>query len=157
MIFIIHQINQITKQLNDLRIQSYANNTINGDIKQIKACDIIENKDKIEYLQYELQRYEAYADRLRRHFQQLQLDRSVIKTDINEQQHHSFIGPIEALSGVHNTQQQIFPHHQILPLRSTVAYKKTLHNPNVTITNPNRYSYMMAVNTHPVVMKEHRL
>jgi hypothetical protein len=25
------------------------------------------------------------------------------------------------------------------------------------MTNPNRYSYMMAVNTHPVAMKEHRL
>ena len=54
--FINHQINDITKQLNDLRIQSYANNTINGDIKQIKACDMIENKDKIDYLQYEVRR-----------------------------------------------------------------------------------------------------
>ncbi len=60
--FIIHQINQITKQLNDLRIQSYANNTINGDIKQIKACDIIENKDKIEYLQYEVNHFKIKND-----------------------------------------------------------------------------------------------
>jgi len=143
--FIIHQINQITKQLNDLRIQSYANNTINGDIKQIKACDIIENKDKIEYLQYELQRYEAYADRLRRHFQQLQLDRSPLKINSNDhQQHHSFIGPIEAFSGVNNPQQS-----------STVSYKKSSQSANISL--PNRYSYMMAVNTHPLPMKEHRL
>jgi PH/SEC7 domain-containing protein len=52
--FIIHQVNDLTKQLNDVRIQTYANNTINGDIKQIRACDIIENKDKIDYLQYEV-------------------------------------------------------------------------------------------------------
>ncbi len=58
--FIIHQINQITKQLNDLRIQSYANNTINGDVKQIKAFDIMENKDKIEYLQYEVKKFTKF-------------------------------------------------------------------------------------------------
>ncbi len=58
---------------------------------------------------FKLQRYEAYADRLRRHFQQLQLDRSFIQIENNEQQqHHSFKRPIEALSCVHNTQQQIF-------------------------------------------------
>jgi len=142
--FIIHKINQITKQLNDLRIQSYANNTINGDIKQIKACDIIENKDKIEYLQYELQRYEAYADRLRRHFQQLQLDRSPLKINSNDHQQHSFIEPIEAFSGVNTPQQS-----------STVSYKKSSQSANISLNN--RYSYLMAVNTHPLPMKEHRL
>ena len=106
-----------------------------------------------------MQRYEAYADRLRRHFQQLQLDRSFLQTDHDSQQQHSFVGPIEALSGVHNTQQQTFPLHQILPSRSTstIAYKKTSQSSNISMTNPNRYSYMMAVNTHPVAMKEHRL
>jgi hypothetical protein len=134
---------------------------------------MIEHKDKIEYLAYEvknfifmnscfvfntififkLQRYEAYADRLQRHFQQLRLDRPFVKIDNDVQQHPSFIGPIEALSGVHNTP------HQILPIRSTpiIGYKKTLPSTNITMTNPNRYSYMMAVNTHPVLMKEHRL
>jgi len=108
---------------------------------------------------FKLQRYEAYADRLRRSFQQLRLDRSFVKIDNDVQQHPSFIGPIEALSGVHNTQQQTFPEHQILPTRSTptIGYKKTLQSTNITMTNPNRYSYMMAVNTHPVLMKEHRL
>jgi hypothetical protein len=134
------------------------------------------NKDKIEYFQYEvynsfswcfvnyflsfqLQRYESYADRLRRHFQQLQLDHSLLKTNTNQQQDHSTTGPIEALSGVHNTSQQSFPQHQIFPTRSTstITYKKITQSPNLTITNPNRYSYMMAVNTHPVAMKEHRL
>jgi len=110
-----------------------------------------------------LQRYEAYADRLRRHFQQLQLHTSCIKVDNNEQQQQqqqrSFIGPLEAVSGVHNTQHQTFPQHQILPTRptATIGYKKTSQFSNITMTNPNRYSYMMAVNTHPVVMKEHRL
>jgi hypothetical protein len=92
-------------------------------------------------LSFKLQRYEAYADRLRRHFQQLQLDRSLIKSNNNEsqldndQQHHSFVGPIEALSGVHNTPQQSFPQHQILPARSTsiVAYKKASQSSNITI------------------------
>ncbi|CAF4693128.1 unnamed protein product [Rotaria sp. Silwood1] len=145
--FIIHQINDITKQLNDLRIQSYANNTINGDTKQIKACDKIENKDKVEYLQYELQRYETYADRLRRHFEQLQLDHSSLNLNINEnQQHHSFIGPIESLSGVNNPQQS-----------SSVSYKKSSQSANIALVNANRYSYMMAVNTNPLTMKEHRL
>jgi len=37
-------------------MQSYANNTINGDIKQIKACDIMENNDRMEYLQYEVKK-----------------------------------------------------------------------------------------------------
>jgi hypothetical protein len=113
----------------------------------------------IQFFIFKLQRYEAYADRLRRHFQQLQLDRSFIKIDNDEQQRHSFIGPIEALSGVQNTQQQTFPQHQILPTRSTptIGYKKTSQSTNISMTNPNRYSYMMAVNTHPVLMKEHRL
>ena len=69
-------------------------------------------------------------------------------------------GPIEALSGIHNIQQQSFPQHQLIPIRSTlssVAFKKTPQSPNLTITNPNRYSYMMAVNTHPVTMNEHQL
>ncbi|CAF1319228.1 unnamed protein product [Adineta steineri] len=146
--FIIHQINELTKQLNDLRIQSYANNTINGDIKQIKACDMIENKDKIDYLQYELQRYEAYADRLGRHFQQLQIDHSSLKPNITEhQQHHSFIGPIEAFSGVNTPQQPT----------ASASYKKSSQLANITLANANRYSYMMAVNTHPVAIKEHRL
>ncbi|CAF1313659.1 unnamed protein product [Rotaria sordida] len=146
--FIIHQINDITKQLNDIRTQSYANNTINGDTKQIKACDKIENKDKIEYLQYELERYEAYGDRLRRHFQQLQLDHSSLNMNINEnQQHHSFIGPIEPLSGV-NTPQQ---------LSSSVTYKKSSQSANIALINANRYSYMMAVNTNPLTIKERRL
>ncbi|CAF3605423.1 unnamed protein product [Adineta steineri] len=146
--FIIHQINELTKQLNDLRIQSYANNTINGDIKQIKACDMIENKDKIDYLQYELQRYEAYADRLGRHFQQLQIDHSSLKPNITEhQQHHSFIGPIEAFSGVNTPQQPT----------ASASYKKSSQSANITLANANRYSYMMAVNTHPVAIKEHRL
>lgn len=110
----------------------------------------------------QLQRYETYADRLRRHFQQLQLDCSFLNKNNNEQQDKeepNFVGPIEALSGVHNTQQQSFPQHQILPTRatSTVTYKKTSQSPNISMTNPNRYSYMMAVNTHPVAMKEHRL
>ena len=113
-------------------------------------------------MSFKLQRYEIYADRLRRHFQQCQLDYSFLKTNTNQQndqQQHSFIGPIEAFSGVHHTQQQNFPQHQILPTRatSTVAYKKTSSSPNITTTNPNRYSYMMAVNAHPVIMKEHRL
>jgi len=108
---------------------------------------------------FKLQRYEAYGDRLRRHLQRLQLDRSLVKIDNDVQQRHSFIGPIEALSGVHNTQQQTFSQHQILPTRSTatIGYKKTSQSTNITMTNPNRYSYMMAVNTHPVLMKEHRL
>jgi len=110
-----------------------------------------------------LQRYEAYADRLRRHFQLLQLDRSYFKLDSQDsqqqpQQQQSFVGPIEALSGVHNVQQQTFPQHQIIPSRTTtVTYKRNAQSSNLTITNPNRYSYMMAVNTHPVPMKEHRL
>ncbi|UJR13665.1 hypothetical protein I4U23_000677 [Adineta vaga] len=145
--FINHQINELTKQLNDLRIQSYANNTINGDIKQIKACDMIENKDKIDYLQYELQRYEAYADRLRRHFQQLQIDHTSLQNNHHEhQQHHSFIGPIEAFSGLNSSQQP-----------TSVSYKKNTQSANITLANANRYSYMMAVNTHPVTIKEHRL
>ncbi|CAF1218492.1 unnamed protein product [Rotaria magnacalcarata] len=173
--YIINQINEISRQLNELKTHSYTtinnNETINtnGDLKQptpMKARDMIEHKDKIDYLEYELKRYEAYADRLRRHFQQLQLDYSLLKPNNNEQQdqeqqeqQHGFVGPIEAFSGVHNTQQQTFPHHQILPTRptSTVAYKKASQSPNITMTNPNRYSYMMAVNTHPVAMKEHRL
>ncbi|CAF4954075.1 unnamed protein product, partial [Rotaria socialis] len=52
----------------------------------MKARDMIEHKDKIDYLEYELKRYEAYADRLRRHFQQLQLDYSLLKPNNNEQQ-----------------------------------------------------------------------
>ncbi|CAF3634000.1 unnamed protein product [Rotaria sordida] len=169
--YIINQINEISRQLNELKSHSYTtinnenNINTNGDIKQpttIKAQDTMEHKDKFEYLEYELKRYEAYADRLRRHFQQLQLDYSYLKTNTNEQQdsqQHNFIGPIEALSGVHNTQQQTFPQHQILPTRttSTVAYKKVSQSPNINLTNSNRYSYMMAVNTHPVAMKEHRL
>ncbi len=93
----------------------------------------------------------------------MQLDHSVLKTNHHEQQdqpqQHNFTGPIEAFSGVHNTQHQTFPQHQILPMRSTsnMPYKKTSQLSNITMTNPNRYSYMMAVNTHPVIMKEHRL
>jgi hypothetical protein len=81
----------------------------------------------------------------------LQLDRSSIKLGNNEQQqqvpphHHSFIGPIEAFSGVNSPQQ------------ASVSYKKSSQTANIAMANANRYSYMMAVNTHPVAMKEHRL
>jgi hypothetical protein len=104
-----------------------------------------------------LQRYEAYADRLRRHFQQLQLDRSSIKLNHNEQQqqqqqqqqqsnqNHSFIGPIEALATVNSSQP------------ASVTYKKASQTAHIAVANANRYSYMMAVNTHPVAIKEHRL
>jgi hypothetical protein len=95
-----------------------------------------------------LQRYEAYADRLRRHFQQLQIDRPSSKINSTEhQQHHSFIGPIEALSGVNTTPQQT----------SSVSYKKSSQSAHIALANANRYSYMMAVNTHPLTMKEQRL
>ena len=114
----------------------------------------------------QLQRYEAYADRLQRHFQQLQSDHPSLRPLHHEQKsnheppNHSFVGPLEAVSGVHNTSQPSYTPHQILPARSTsttVAFKKTSQSPTLTMTNPNRYSYMMAVNTHPVAMKEHRL
>lgn len=88
------------------------------------------------------------------------MDRSLIKPDRDDSQNHpNVVGPIESVSGTQNTHQQTFPHHQILPSRSTTsnAYKKTLQSSTITISNPNRYSYMMAVNTHPVAMKEHRL
>ena len=52
--FLLYQIKEITKQLDELRVQSYAHTNINGDIKQMKACDITENKDRITYLQYEV-------------------------------------------------------------------------------------------------------
>ena len=75
----------------------------------------------------------------------MQLDRSPLKLPSNEQQqHHSFIGPIEAFSDS-TTPSQL----------STVTYKKSSQSANVSLAN--RYSYMMAVNTHPVPMKEHRL
>lgn len=113
-----------------------------------------------------MQRYETYADRLQRHFQQLQVNHPALKSvhhdpSINhEHGNHSFIGPLEAVSGVQNSSQPIHSQNPlILANRSapTIGYKKTSQSPTVTMTNPNRYSYMMAVNTHPVVMKEHRL
>ncbi len=92
-----------------------------------------------------MQRYEAYADRLRRHFQQLQLDRSPLKIHPNDQQQrHSFIGPLEAFSDGNTPEQS-----------ATVSYKKSSQSANISLAN--RYSYMMAVNTHPLTMKEHRL
>jgi len=54
--------------LNDLRVQLYANKTINGDIKQIKSCDMIENKDKLEYLQYEVRNNEKKSFVFHRNF-----------------------------------------------------------------------------------------
>ncbi|CAF0885842.1 unnamed protein product [Adineta steineri] len=162
--YIMNQINDISSQLNILKSHTYTtiNNenilNTNGDIKQqqpstMKARDLIENKAKIEYYEYELKRYEVYADRLRRHFQQLQLDPSCFKTNSNHQHDQHLTTPMESLSGVSDAQ------HHILSTRSTstVAYKKVSQSPNLTITNPNRYSYMMAVNTHPVTMNEHRL
>ncbi|UJR33578.1 hypothetical protein I4U23_021015 [Adineta vaga] len=169
---ILKQINELSRQLNDLKTRTYSTIhnenilTTNGDIKQqpvtMKARDMIENKTRKEYFEYELKRYETYADRLRRHFQQLQLDLSCLKpmNSNHSQDSSNHSGPIEALSGIHNIQQQSFPQHQLIPIRSTlssVAFKKTPQSPNLTITNPNRYSYMMAVNTHPVTMNEHQL
>jgi regulator of replication initiation timing len=63
--YITNQINQISRQLNELKSQSYTsmnnenNLNINGDLKQptittIKAKDMIEHKDKFEYLEYEV-------------------------------------------------------------------------------------------------------
>jgi hypothetical protein len=86
-------------------------------------------------------------------------DQSQSSNPTDQQQHHSFIGPIEALSGLH-TQHLSYAQHQILPARSasSMGYKKTFQSANpTTMVNANRYSYMMAVNTHPVAMKEHRL
>ncbi|CAM4809033.1 unnamed protein product [Rotaria magnacalcarata] len=144
--FTIHHINDLVKELNDLRTQSYANNTIIGNSKQIKGCDKIGNKSIIDYIRYELQRYEGYADRLRRHFQQLRVDHSSGKININEHRyHHSFIGPIEPLSDVS------------APEQSTASYKKNSQSANITLVNANRYSYMMAVNTNPLTMNEHRI
>ncbi|CAF3408850.1 unnamed protein product [Rotaria socialis] len=144
--FIIHHISDLVQELNYLRTQSYANSTINGNSKQIKACHKIGNKNKLHYLQYELQRYEGYADRLRRHFEQLQIDHSSGKININEHRyHHSFIGATEPLSDVSTPEQ------------SSASYKKKSQSPNVTLVNANRYSYMMAVNTNPLTMKEHRI
>ncbi len=51
---------------------------------------------------------------------------------------------MEAVSGV-NT-----PHQS-----PSVSYKKSSQSANIALAN--RYSYMMAVNTHPVPMKEHQL
>ena len=83
---------------------------------------------------------------MRRHFQQLQLDRSPLKLNNNNehQQHHSFIGPIESFSDGNSP-----------PQSSTVSYKKGSQSANISLAN--RYSYLMAVNTHPLPMKEHRL
>lgn len=64
------------------------------------------------------------------------------------------------MSGVQNSSQpNQFQHSTILSNRSatTIGYKKTAQSPTITMTNPNRYSYMMAVNTHPLPMKEQRL
>ncbi|CAF1103228.1 unnamed protein product [Adineta ricciae] len=170
--YILKQINEISRQLNDLKTQTCTsiNNeniiNINGDIKQqqpvtMKARDMIENKARMDYYHYELKRYEAYADRLRRHFQQLQLDPSCMKppSPNHALDSSNYSGPIEAFSGVHNIHQQTFSSHQLIPTRtsSSVAYKKNGQSANLTITNPNRYSYMMAVNTHPVTMSEHQL
>ena len=168
-------------------------NNTNGDVNKpmtIKARDLMENKDKIEYFEYEvndslnavgrsslrlfsfslsrfqLQRYEAYADRLQRHFQQIQVNHPSLKSvhhdpsTNHEPGNHSFSGPLEAVSGVQNSSQPT--HSQPPPLLSnrsatTIGYKKTSQSSTITMSNPNRYSYMMAVNTHPVVMKEHRL
>jgi hypothetical protein len=70
-----------------------------------------------------------------------------LKTNNTEhQQHHSFIGPIEAFSGVNLPQPT-----------ASVSYKKSSQTANIALANANRYSYMMAVNTHPVSIKEHRL
>jgi regulator of replication initiation timing len=63
--YIINQINQISRQLNELKGQSYTNINnennlnINGELKQstistTKAKDMIEHKDKFEYLEYEV-------------------------------------------------------------------------------------------------------
>lgn len=85
----------------------------------------------------------------------------MIKIDRDDSNNQpNVVGPIESLSGTQNPHQQKFTQHQILPARSNVnnAYKKSSQtSTTITISNPNRYSYMMAVNTHPVAMKEHRL
>ena len=115
--------------------------------------------NEIHCSSFQLQRYEAYGDRLQRHFQQLQLDHPYLKTD--QHGNRSFIGPLEAISGVNNSLTPNSNSHQLLPGRTnhntSIGYKKTSQSPTLTMTNPNRYSYMMAVNTHPVPMKEHRL
>ncbi len=67
-----------------------------------------------------------------------------INANEQQQQHHSFIGPIESFSDENPSQQS-----------STVSYKRS--SPSANISLVNRYSYMMAVNTHPLPMKEHRL
>ncbi|CAF5018697.1 unnamed protein product, partial [Rotaria socialis] len=68
------------------------------------------------------------------------------KININEHRyHHSFIGATEPLSDVSTPEQ------------SSASYKKKSQSPNVTLVNANRYSYMMAVNTNPLTMKEHRI
>ena len=82
---------------------------------------------------------------MRRHFQQFPPERTVLKTQNPDQQHHSFLGPIEALSSVNSPQQ------------ASVSYKKASQTATIALANANRYSYMMAVNTHPVAIKEHRL
>lgn len=147
--FILHQINEINRQLSDLKAQTYAQTTLNGDIKPLKACDMIENKDKIIYFQYELQRYETYADRLRRHFHQLQLDRNSIKISSNpDDENHSpkpFV-PLESFSGALNHCQN-----------ALVSYKKSSQTAQISLVNANRYSYLMAVNSQPVTIKEQRL
>jgi len=60
-------------------------------------------------------------------------------------QNHSFVGPLDVDSqGISSP-----------PASSSVSYKKNSQTANINLAN--RYSYMMAVNTHPVPMKEHRL
>ena len=75
--FINNQINQLSRQLNELKSQSYTNmnneknlNT-NGDLKQstistMKAKDMIEQKDKFEYLEYEVGERDLFRERRRR-------------------------------------------------------------------------------------------
>lgn len=94
------------------------------------------------------------------------MDHPYLKTSTNEsnvkseQGNQGYVGPLEAISGVHNNSPQTSVTRQISPNRgqnTSIGYKKTSQSPTLTMANPNRYSYMMAVNTHPVPMKEHRL
>ncbi|CAF0865144.1 unnamed protein product, partial [Didymodactylos carnosus] len=209
--FISHQITETKKQLQELK--SPDKQVI---VQTSKQREILDNKEKIDYLEYELTRYETYSDRLRRHFQELNLDhrigspnfiRSTLITSTfnntnnnnnnNNNYHHqinnnnntnssnstsvsstsdnddginqivsynkseNFIGPIEQISGVHQTQNSAhrFQQHQILPTRNTTnrshtqytQYQKKSYHPQ-----NNRYSYLMAVQNNPI-MKEHML
>ncbi|CAF4481597.1 unnamed protein product, partial [Didymodactylos carnosus] len=72
-----------------------------------KQREILDNKDKIDYLEYELTRYETYADRLHQHFEELNLDHTGSPKFI-----HSTLITTSFNNNNNNNQNAHYHHHQ---------------------------------------------